>query len=165
MNENWIRWIKASFATHFQTTLEPRLKVYFEGNDHVNAQGEYVTTLPKWVEFRLDGPYWKELSHNYYQLKVEINILLSVRPANLQKDFYESERCQGIINAAFVRNLSMIRLGDGTDDDNQTFGCMSLITEGREPVVTSNFGLLAPDVELIQSTVEGHYYMCLKGSN
>jgi hypothetical protein len=137
--------------------------VYFEGNDHVDAQGNYITQLPKWTEFRLDGPYWWKLSHNYFKLKVEVNILISIRPKAQGEDFYSLERAQGIVNTAFVRNLGMIRLGDGPLDNNQNFGCMSLITEGREPVTTSNFGLIEPDVELIQSTVEGHYYMCLKG--
>lgn len=155
MNHNWPRWLRASSAQWFKAKILPTLPFFLEGGDRRTEE------LREYVEFRLDGPYAKELNKGFWQLDVEINVL--VVTSRDDSDVYEHDRNVGSACAAFTKGVPIWKLGDGEDDDPlELLGCMVLIPLDKERIIVSNFGQIAPDTRMMQSTVEAHYRLQLK---
>lgn len=147
------RWILASVSKHFSAQCSA-LPLHIEGNARI--------TNPKdRLEFRLDGPYITEPSKNYFLIRVEINILVTTIVD--EKDGHKYLRNTGIALTGFTDTISVYRYGNGVSDDNSFLGCLQLLSQDREKVVVSNFGLVEPTNNIYQSTVEGHYQMELNG--
>lgn len=154
INRNWPRWIRASTAKWFSDRMNG-LYFYVEGSDSRTKEHR------KHIEFRLDGPFAKELSHNYWQLDIEINLLVST--IRDDSDLYEHERSVGIACEAMTAGIPVWKYGDGPDDDPiSQLGCLLLIPDNRERIIVSNFGLIKEDSRILQSTVEAHYRLNLK---
>ena len=154
MNRNWSRWIKASTAKHF---YDRRYGLHF----YVEGEDRRTTEHRTYLEFRLDGPYSRELSHNFWQLDIEINIL--VVTIMDKTDLYEHEKNVGIVCEAFTSGIPVWKYGDGPDDDPVSqLGCLMLHSDRKEKIVVSNFGLIKDDSKMMQSTVEAHYKLQLK---
>lgn len=149
INPNWARWIFASVSKHFDTNKNG-IDLYIEGQ-HRNA-----TQVKDSLELRVDGPYYTEESHNYWRIYIEVSLL--VQSMQDDKDFHRTHRICGQVAAAFT-TIPIFKFGDGPSDNaNVQIGCLEVITGGsRERIQTNHFGLLAPDVKLMQSTVEAHY--------
>ena len=144
MNENYVRWIKSSCLKHFADKYSGRIKLQVEGDDKtVSGHADYL-------EFRLDGPYFKELGAGYTEIYIEINMR--------DDDLYRHERNVGIATIPFTKGISVFKYGDGPDDNplEQLFCLVSALGE-REHIVISNFGVIKSDVRMMQSTVESHY--------
>jgi len=156
------RWIKASVLKFFQQLVDKDggLHLKFEGTPYIDQEGRVVTKLPQWAEFRLDGPFSKEPSNNYWTHRIEVNLLVATNLST--QDFYSHERSVGIIYDAFRTEIPVFRLGNGEFDNQAQLGCFQIQTEEREAIIVSNFGQIETDIKLTQSTVEGHYRMDLK---
>jgi hypothetical protein len=154
MNPNWPRWIKASCAKHFQDRLNP-LHLFIEGSNRDTA-GKRT-----YAEFRLDGPYSSEISKNYWQLDIDINILVvTIRDDH---DNYEHERNVGIVASAFTRGIVIWKYGNSPGDDPlEKLGCLQMNPDRKDLIEIGNFGQVANDARMIQSTVESHYRLNLK---
>lgn len=148
-NSNWSRWIKASTARHFKPTDIPYFVEGFERT--TESQSE-------WVEFRIDGPYVKEMTRGSWKLNVEINLLISV-PGG--KDAYRIERIEGDVTKHFLDCIEVYKLGQDEADDGTLLGCFKMIQTGRDKIIVTNFGKLKPDVNLYQKSIEAHYQMFL----
>ena len=82
VNPNWARWAFASVATLMkQIAKEANIPALMEGLDERTTQFMEAATR---VEIRMSGPFTKELSKDYYELGVDINLLFTSR--------YESQR-------------------------------------------------------------------------
>ena len=153
-NANLPRWIFASISKHF-TTKCPSLMLFIEGQLR-------PTTLSKdWIELRVDGPYLTEVSKGYWKVYSEINVLLSSYMD--QKNYHRIHQDAGTVAAAFTC-IEIYRYGIGIEDDQSLVGAMQLVrdTRGRERIQISHFGMIDPDKQLYQATVEGHYSMFLE---
>lgn len=152
MDSNWTRWTIASIVKHFDA-LRQGVHLHVEGRERITPEPK------KRFELRIDGPYTKELSANYWQLDFEVNVLITqVRDTS---DAYSMDRLKGIVQAAFTRTIVARKLGD-TPDPGDTLGCLILRSDGREGIMTSEFGLIDASQGLRQATVEGHYRMELR---
>ena len=155
VNQNWSRWIFASVGNHFDN-LRQGIPLYIEGQpriiDRDNAKAIF--------ELRVDGPYFTEVSRKYWDIYIEINVL--IQSVKTDTDFHRIRRLTGIVESAFIDIMSY-RYGDGVDDDDSYLGCLRLIQNlsSSEKIQTSHFGQLDPATNLEQSTVEGHYKMTL----
>lgn len=151
--QNTPRWIFASVSKHFDAHKQT-LKLYIEGMHRGTRDDK------DFIELRVDGPYFTELSKGYWRIYSEINVL--VQSAMDDTDFHRIWKDIGIVSAAFI-NLIVYKYGDGPDDDDSQLGCMKLISSarGKERLQVSYFGKIAPSVEIHQATVEGHYEMYL----
>lgn len=154
MNKNWPRWAFASVSKHFLTLLQPHIKVFIEGQDR-NTTGD-----TDYVEFRMDGPFSKQLSQTTWQVKFEVNILIS---SIKDLDAHKIHKTVGLVNSAFATNIPIFKLGNGPDDNPlEMFGCLQIMVGPREALMTSHFGQVDNVVVMNQCTVEGHYMALLK---
>lgn len=154
MNVNWARWIKTSIVKYFDTN-KGSYTLFVEGADR------HTQDLQTWVEVRTDGPYIREVSKNYYKLTVEVNLLLS---SIVNENIYTQDALCGYFQSLFTC-IPVFRYGPSDDiaNDNVQFGELVLFDHMRESIKLNHFGIIRPDTNLIQSTVEGHYLMWLEG--
>lgn len=150
----WSRWIKSSIVQHFRTNITG-VDLYIEGMERPN---EAPVDL---VEVRMDGPEFKELSHEYFRVYVEINLLLQVTIND--EDIYHEEDIIGEVCNAFTKNITIRKKGQDSEDDDSVIGCLDLMTRGDDGVKVNRFGQIEPNTRLLQSTIEGHYEMFLEG--
>jgi len=72
VNPNWARWAFASVATFMkQLAADANIPALVEGLDERTT--EYMEAANR-VEIRMSGPFTKELSKDYYELGVDINV-------------------------------------------------------------------------------------------
>lgn len=153
MNPNWDRWIFASICKFF-TDRADGLIMYVEGTEHP------APTEASYVEIRTTGPITKQLTSNSFKLDVIINALINVLGEH--GDNHLIYRITGKIASIFQSCIPVFKFGD-TADDNPTIqiGVLQLTPNGGRDIETSHFGQVAPDVKLLQSTVEGAYKIYL----
>lgn len=140
MNEDWPRWIFASFAKHFDS-LKQSVHLYVEGTDRD------TDLLTDFAEFRLDGPQITQTSRRVWVLKPTVNIL--VQSTMDDKDAYKIQKNVGIMVAAFVPSITGYELGDS---GNQ-FACFNI--EGTLRI--NYFGIIDKDLRKQQATIEASY--------
>ena len=155
VNKNWPRWIFASISQHF-TDEKQGLDLFIEG------QHRDTRDKKDFLELRMDGPYITEISHNYFRIYIEVNVL--VQSTKDQDSYHRIHANVGIAAAAFWNGIKVFRYGNGIDDDDSYLGCLQLVTDarGKERIQISHFGQIEPKTRLMQSTVEGHYEMFLQ---
>ena len=158
INTNWARWIKASIYTYFDTNIDGYTK-YFEGSKRDTF------TAQDYIEIRMDGPHFSEVSKNYFKITVEVNVVLHHTKDDTQ--IYKLDTMIGVVSTAF-KNIPVYKYGDGAADDSSYLGCLRLIVDPHgmkgDKVVVSNFGQIEAATEAEQATVEGHYVMNLEVS-
>ncbi len=156
--EHIIRWIRSSLYTWFNDQLKDKITVFIETTEHVDKNGKIITKLPTWVEMRLDGPVVREL-HGQDKYVITMNCLIETQlPAT---NVYTHDTSVGRVFATFVPDITVFKLGNGVEDDQNPIGCFVLDTEEADPLVIHHYGQLDVDVKLTQSTIEAHYCMYL----
>lgn len=154
INKNWPRWVFASVSKHIDDRKDG-LTLFIEGQ-HRDTEG-----LVDFLELRVDGPNFTEVSRGCFHFFVEVNIL--VQSAMDDSNFHRIHTDVGIAAAALTSSIPVFKYGTGVDDDQSLLGCLRLIQDkrGREKVQVSHFGQIDPVTKLMQATVEGHYEMLL----
>jgi hypothetical protein len=156
INSRWQRWIFASICKHFDDN-KGDLPLYIEGQ-------RTTKTNKAFIELRIDGPYYTELSKDYWKVYLEVNALLQ----NVQDDknthtFYTN---LGLLSTIFTP-IPLFKYGESTDEENDQsmFGCLRIVSDdrGKERIQVNNFGLVDKDARLLQANVEGHYVTHLTG--
>lgn len=158
-NSNWNRWIRASVNTHFYNNLPP-----FVAADRIIVEGAPKGLLEDdtYIEIRMDGPKWREVSKNFFILKIEVNLLLTIIIGSA-KNLYESETILGHVNT-LVSTIPVFKLGGEVGDDGSQIGCLELKdSEPRDWTTTSDFGQIEPTLPIRQETVEAHYTIEIEG--
>ena len=150
LNQNLPRWIIASVSKHFDDRRQG-IPMFIEG------QIRDTRTEKDFIELRIDGPYYTEVSKGFWNVYIEINVL--IQAAQDQADYHRIYRSAGIVAAAFEHAISIFKFGDGVGDDDSLIGCMHLLgdKEKRERIQISHFGQVEPETGIFQSTVEAHY--------
>lgn len=149
MNENWARWIQISALKVFKTMADANnIHLFIEG------QGRKTKNYSEWIEFRTDGPHIRELSHNYFKIDFEINILFSCHMS--KTTMYGPQILAGLIEQT-MQDICIYRYGNG-----DTFlGVLQIVMDKNNSVQTNQFGKIRPDTDIVQGTVEGTYKMHL----
>jgi len=155
LNQNLTRWIIASISKHFEDRKQS-LTVFIEG------QIRKTRELLDFLELRIDGPNQTELSKGFWQVYVEINVL--VQSAQNAANYHRIYNSVGIAVAAFTQSISILKLGTAVGDDGSLVGCLNLQgdKEARERIQISHFGQVEPETGIFQSSVEGHYVATLR---
>jgi hypothetical protein len=153
MNSNWPRWLFASITKYFNDNRN-NIAMFIEGQDRETER------LDSYFELRIDGPFILQQSKDYWQLDVEINVLICVTKS--RTDFHKQFRLQGALAKLFT-DIPIYKLGDGPDDDQTILGCLKLSPSQnfRDAVRVSNFGQIQPELPLLQSTIEAHFEITL----
>lgn len=154
MDPNWTRYLHASLWSYVKRELQTLgLLVYLEGQSRKDITGP---DAKDYVEFRWDGPDAKEVSKDYWILKVKLNFVISSvvnRP-----DAYTHKRQVGLVQSILRNSISVFKLGTGESDDQSLLGCLQLEVNSREGIETHYFGQF-PIIEMEQSTITANYYM------
>lgn len=146
VDKNWDRWCIASLRVFFNTRKQG-LTLFMTSRQEKKG-------LSTWAEFRVDGPYMKEVGEMIRTFVV--NVLVSADYDNPDQDLiYKSV---GIIQTIFVNDIPVFKLGNGPDDrPNEQFGCLTREGEVR----TTHYGQFDKTVPLTQSVVEASYVIRL----
>jgi len=153
-NSNWDRWIFASVSQHFEDR-RGTVPMYIEGMHRDTNE------LEEFIELRIDGPWFTEISKNCWYIYVEINVLCQAVKNN--QDFHRMRKLAGLVSNIFERCIRVYRYGNNPQDDQSVVGSLQRIDDhrGKERIQISHFGQIEPKMKLEQSTVETHYSMKL----
>ena len=158
-NPHWPRWIFASAADYFkQTAAGINLPILIEGIDEREADKIRANDH---VEFRINGPAVTELSRGYFRLDVDVNLLLTSMMGGQTHNAYDIVRQAGVFLQAAAGPISVLKWGDGPEDDETLLGCLTLRTGKRDAVRVIHFGQISRDDRLRQSAVDARYQLHL----
>lgn len=157
-DSNWPRWIFASISKHFNdgvNALTPVLPLFIEGQ-HRNTR-----TIKDFVELRVDGPKWREVSKSCWFGRVEINVLITSHMD--ESNYHRIHTTAGDIQNLFQQRIPVYKLGSNPQDDQSFLGCLELIQDlrGIDSLELNHFQQRAADTLIQQATVEGHYKITL----
>ena len=137
VNPNWARWAFASVATRLKhVAKEANIPALVEGLDERTTA---FMESPMRVEIRMSGPFTKELSKDYYELGVDINLLFTSR-YETNGNQYDIIRIVGIFHEAVDDVIPMKRYGDQPGDDESLVGCLMTRTGKNDAVRVFHFG-------------------------
>lgn len=161
---NWPRWVFASLATYLkQVAQDSNTPAMVEGLDERSS--EFMGATDR-VEIRITGPDIRELSHNYWQLKVEANVLISSRFDGLgAKNRYSFTQIAGVFQMAMDAAIAVYRYGNRAGDDETLVGCLSPLSGRRDAVRVFHFGQINTTDGLRQSMIDAKYVMELSVSD
>jgi len=150
IDDNWPRWIFASVSQHFYNRKQSISEMYIEG------QHRDTRTLKDFIELRMDGPQFTEISKGMWRIYGEVNILVTAVMDD--ENYHRIHQNVGIVAAAFT-DIELFKYGDGVEDDGSQWGCWKLIQDSRkrQRIDIFHFGIVDVKSKVVQATVEGHY--------
>jgi hypothetical protein len=135
MNTTTDKWIMASITKHFADIASAKgIKFVTEDEDYDPEK------LTNWVVLRVVGPTFKELNKGYYEISVEVDLLINMQhnPSNIYNVHevagYFEAGCDNIVVYEFI-----------VDDDDIYLFCLPLDRYSRRPIRKLFYG--QPDVK------------------
>ena len=137
VDPNWARWAFASVATlKKQLAQQANIPALVEGLDERTTA---YMEAPARVEIRMSGPFTRELSIDYHEVSVDINLLFTSR-YEINANQYDIIQIVGQFHAALDGPLSVTRLGAQPGDDGSFVGCLLPRTGRNDAVRIFHFG-------------------------
>lgn len=154
INPNWSRWIKASVAAYFKTATDLlKLPLLTEGVD----EREHELIHYNHAELRVNGPFITEPSHNFYILKVDINVLLTEIMGDDRYNAYNIDTWCGAIQTAMDGPINIYKHGNEIGDDHTWIGCLVTRTGRFDSNRVLHFGQINRVDRVKQSEVDGRF--------
>ena len=152
INVHLERWITESVNIMFRNS--------FNNNPYGPLLTESQTRLSNVARFELrqDGPFYRPGSKGFYDVKLELNMLI-VAPT--EPDLYLIDRMKGFARSCFPPCFPIFKLGVESYDTGayiETFSIDPDVTNHAEPTVF-DLGPVSKDRPLRQALVEVHYTM------
>lgn len=156
-NKDWARWIFASVATYLKGVADSQsLPVLVEGLHERTTAFTHATDR---CEVRITGPFTKELSHNYFQVEVVVNVLFQSR-YDEDKNQYTIIKKIGVFHEAMDGSIAVFKYGNEPgDDEHELVGCLSPAHGRNDSIRVLHFGQVDPTNKLKQSMVDVRYIM------
>ena len=153
MVQHWNRWFFASISKHFDTNKQG-LPLFIEGQ-HRNTRDE-----KDFLELRIDGPRYTELTLGHWYIYLEVNVLVQSVMDDI--NYHKIERDIGVAVQAMT-DIFVYKYGNQPEDTEEFIGCLKLIQDirNRERIQVFRFGQIEVGTKLQQAAVEGHYHMYL----
>jgi hypothetical protein len=162
-NPNWARWIFASLADYLKTVAtDNEIKALIEG---VDDRTDDIMQAVEHVEIAITGPFSREMSRNYYELKVGVRVLIQARMDNPPQNRYSPQRIAGLYHEAMDAVIAVYKYGSNPGDDNSLLGCLSPLKGRNDAIRVFHFGQLTPTDRLRQSMVDAWYVIELTNNN
>lgn len=160
-NPRWARWIKQSITKYFRTnvTTPASLPFLVDGIDMVTSA---FTEAPDRAECRVNGPFTKEMSANYWRLWVDINVLVMSHMDESSKNIYTLEANAGLFHEAMDTCIPIYRLGDVIVDpqnDQSLLGYLRPRTDLKDSVKNLDFGQIDKTDRLREQQLDARYVM------
>jgi len=158
MNESLVRWITASIAIYFKTVLDTiNLPLLCDGLD----EREHASIHHNHAELRIGGPFLNELSRDYWQIKIDINVLLTcMMQAN--ESVYDLQTWAGVIQEAMSQNINIYKYGGESGDDESYIGCLRPRKGKNEAIRVLTFGQISKTDRVRQAMVDSRFVMELE---
>ena len=158
MDTNLARWIQASLAVYFEPVAAGlNLPFFVEGVDERETDVMEV----EHCELRVNGPFIREVSKDYWRVHIDINVMLTDYMRMSTEDAYDINRWGGEFLVAMMENIPIYRFGDGADDDGSLVGCLTQRTGFSEPARLIHFGQVSREERIRQAVVDGRFEMYL----
>ena len=162
-DKNWTRWIFASLATYLkQVAKDNDIEALVEG---VDDRTDAIMHASEHVEIAVTGPFSREMSRNYYELRVGVRILIQARMDNPPKNRYSPQRIAGIYHEAMDAVIAVYRYGTDSEDNQSLLGCLSPARGRNDALRVFHFGQMTPTDRLRQSMVDCWYVMELTSND
>lgn len=155
---DWTRWVFASVTQHFATNVMAPNNLPFI-TEGIHERDTSFMESPDRAEIRINGPFARELSANYWRIWVDINIMVTSNFGNPSKDVYTLERNLGLIHEFADTYIPVKRYGNGVDDDESLLGCLRPRSEDRDSIRVIHFGQLDAVDRIKQAMVDARYVM------
>jgi len=157
VNPNWARWIFASLADYLKTVATLNgVKALIEG---VDDRTDEIMQASEHVEIAITGPFSRELSRDYYELKVGVRVLIQSRMDSPPKNRYTPQRIAGLYHEAMDAAIAVYKYGANPEDDQTLLGCLLPSNDKNNPIRVYHFGQMTPTDRLCQSMVDCWYVM------
>lgn len=157
VSSNWARWIFSSLAVYLkEVATDHEIVALIEG---VDDRTDAIMQAENRVEIAITGPFTRELSRGYYELKVGVRVLIQSRMGKPPANRYEPQRIAGIYHEAMDAAIAIYRYGDNPEDDQGLLGCLSALNDKNNPIKVFHFGQMTPTDRLRQSMVDCWYVM------
>ena len=158
----WMKWIWASVAKHTKAVSNNmNLPLLVEGIDDrqpKNVQASHA-------ELRINGPFIYELSHDYYEVLVPINILLVDYMVGDSSDAYRLQTWAGTFQATMDEPIPIYRYGQDAVDDGTFLECLRVRKTRDGGIRIIHFGQVARmgtlDTNIRETAVDGMFAMYL----
>lgn len=156
-NPNWARWVFAAVATYLKGVASGlSLPCLVEGLDERTT--EFVQSSDR-CEIRITGPYTRELSRNYFQMEVVVNVLF-VSTYGEEKNQYAILKAIGAFHEAMDGAIAVYKYGsEPGDDETVLVGCLSPASGRNDSVRVMHFGQVDLTTKVKQSMVDARYVM------
>jgi hypothetical protein len=149
---NLPKWIFLSSAKHFTDGLTGH-DVYVEGTVR------NLTDRSDWIEIRIDGPTIKETSHDCLIVESEINILVATQKntAGFLRHMVTVGKVANIFEDFWICKYGE----DSSEDDESRLEVFRLkpLDDNSDKIAIANMGQIDPALNLLQTSIEGHYKM------
>jgi hypothetical protein len=157
-NPHWARWIFASVATYLkQVAEEQQVPALVEGLD--TRTNEFMEATDR-VEIRITGPFTRELSRGYFDVRLEVNVMISSRFDGPEKNRYTFTDIAGAFHQAMDGAIAVYKFGNQPgDDEHALVGCLSPMSGRNDAVRVLHFGQVNTTDGLRQSMVDARYAM------
>ena len=162
-NPHWARWIISSVADHFITNVSAPLSIPFlvEG---FQDRDDSFEQAPDRAELRINGPFTREQSKNYWRIWVDINILVMSNYDGTVRNRYSLVNNAGKFHEYADRCIPIYRKGDvseNPENDGTLLGYLSPRSGKNDSVRSINLGQIHRVDRIRQTQVDGRYVMYL----
>lgn len=149
---NWPRWIQASVAKHFKDVATTNS--YQSLVEEIEERTTAFQESPQRLEIRLNGPFCKEVSKDYWRFEVDVNILIFSHKDGALDNAYKGTTMAGKMAEAASNLISVYKYGAGVDDDQSLIGCLNLRRGNDESIKVHHFGEIDPVNRIVQLAVD-----------
>ena len=166
-NSNWTRWIFASLADYLTQVAAPMsLPILIETDGE--RTDAFMHTADH-AEVRITGPFLRELSCNYFQAYVDVNILITSR-FDGNGNAYDILKYAGAFASALDQPISVWNYGNEpgdyvASDPTSRVSIGYLMPRFGQAERTLHFGQIDVVDQLRQTEVEARYLIELEDSN
>ena len=119
----------------------------------MEGQSQRNENVAPLIEVRMDGPWIKPLESGRIYAEFEANILIQV---DILSNLYLTDEIGGELIAVLFNSIAI-------NDANAVFlGCAQPLIDHRKRIEFNKFGIIDPQSELLQSTVEIRFHVTLE---
>ncbi len=151
-NPSWPKWIQASIAKYFKTVANNNN--YVSLVEELEERTTEFMESPQRLEIRMNGPFVRNASANYYLMDVDVNILIFSHMDDTDDNVYDGIDIAGIMAEAASGPIPVYQLGNLVGDDGSQLGCLTMTRDG---VKVFHFGELTRQDRLRQFSVDAGY--------
>ena len=156
-NPKWPKWVQASVADHFKTAATAG--GFASLVDGLEERTSAFQENPQRLEIRINGPFITQMSSNYYQFLVDVNILIFSHMDGSIDSVYRGTNIAGTMAQSASDSIPVHKYGAEVGDDASLIGCLSLNDGPRAGVNVFHLGEVNAEDRLRQLAVECSFKM------